>query len=89
MKIYLAGPLGFSEVGRAFHLQMVSLFGSLRHEVLDPWSFEPKAIAKVLAMPYGKARRKAWLKLNPKIGAKNQKLIDQAEAIVAVLVWRL
>ncbi len=85
MKIYTAGPLGFSEAGRAFHLEMVKLLAREGHEVLDPWAFEPKAIAKVLAMPYGEARRKAWAKLNPKIGAKNQALMDKAETIVAVL----
>lgn len=85
MKIYLAGPLGFSEAGRVFHHQMVALLEREGHEVLDPWAFEPKTIAKVLAMPYGEARRAAWAKLNPKIGAKNQALIDKADVIVAVL----
>ncbi len=85
MKIYTAGPLGFSEAGRAFHLEMVKQLTDLKHEVLDPWTFAPKKIAKVLAMPYGKARRDAWLRLNPLIGAANQALIDQADVIVAVL----
>ncbi|WP_424630445.1 nucleoside 2-deoxyribosyltransferase [Bradyrhizobium sp. SYSU BS000235] len=85
MKIYLAGPLGFSEAGRAFHLEMVKLLAREGHDVLDPWAFEPKTIAKVLAMPYGEARRAAWAKLNPRIGLANQKLIDKADVIVAVL----
>jgi nucleoside 2-deoxyribosyltransferase len=85
MKIYTAGPLGFSEAGRAFHLEMVKLLAREGYEVLDPWAFEPKAIAKVLAMSYGKARRDAWLKLNRKIGAANQAMIDKADVIVAVL----
>jgi nucleoside 2-deoxyribosyltransferase len=85
MKIYLAGPLGFSEAGRMFHLDMVLRLEALQHKVLDPWTFEPKAIAKVLKMPYGKARRDAWAKLNPRIGLANQTMIDKADVIVAVL----
>jgi len=85
MKIYTAGPLGFSEAGRAFHAQMVAQLKELQHEVLDPWTYSPKAVMKVLAMPYGEARRKAWAKLNPKIGAANQAMIDKADVIVAVL----
>lgn len=42
MKIYLAGPLGFSEVGRAFHDgTVVPEVKRLGHVPLDPWSDEP------------------------------------------------
>jgi nucleoside 2-deoxyribosyltransferase len=85
MKIYTAGPLGFSEAGRVFHAQMVKQLEEQSHEVLDPWTFTPNKIAKVLAMPYGEAKRKAWAKLNIKIGAANQAMIDKADAVVAVL----
>ena len=36
-------------------------------------------------MPYGPAKRDAWRKLNPRIGAKNQRLIDECDAVFAVL----
>ena len=42
MKIYLAGPLGFSEAGRAFHEGIVvPAIERLGHVALDPWSDEP------------------------------------------------
>ncbi len=91
MKIYLAGPLGFSEAGRAFHEgTIVPAIKRLGHEPLDPWSAAPAPdidaeIKAVLAMPYGPAKRDAWRKLNVRIGAKNQRLIDECDAVFAVL----
>ena len=42
MKIYLAGPLGFSEAGRAFHQErIVRNLTALGHAALDPWSDHP------------------------------------------------
>jgi nucleoside 2-deoxyribosyltransferase len=42
MKIYLAGPLGFSEAGRAFHNgTIVPEVKRLGHVPFDPWSDEP------------------------------------------------
>ena len=42
MKIYLAGPLGFSEAGRAFHQgTIVPEVRRLGHVPLDPWSDAP------------------------------------------------
>jgi nucleoside 2-deoxyribosyltransferase len=95
MKIYLAGPLGFSEAGRAFHeTVVVPAVQRLRHVALDPWSatnplgIEPGLDAEIKAvqqMPYGEARRAAWRKLNPRIGAKNRDLIDACDLVFAVL----
>ena len=102
MKIYLAGPLGFSEAGSAFHNgTIVPEVKRLGHVPLDPWSDDPPpgidprlaaeikdlagAIKKVLAMEYGAAKRDAWRKLNPRIGDKNRKLIDEADMVFAVL----
>jgi len=91
MKIYTAGPLGFSEAGRAFHNNtVIAELRRLGHEPLDPWSAAPAPdidaeIKAVLAMPYGPAKRDAWRKLNVRIGAKNQRLIDECDAVFAVL----
>jgi nucleoside 2-deoxyribosyltransferase len=39
MKIYLAGPLGFSDAGRAFHKEVIlHRVTALGHVPLDPWS---------------------------------------------------
>lgn len=86
MKIYLAGPLGFSEAGRAFHEQrVVPMLRALGHDLLDPWTDPDGAIARVAAMPYGEAKRTAWAALNPEIGRRNQGLIDACDLILAVL----
>jgi nucleoside 2-deoxyribosyltransferase len=102
MKIYLAGPLGFSEAGSAFHNgTIVPEIKRLGHVPLDPWSDEPPPgvdpglaaeikrlaadIKAVLAMEYGAAKRDAWRKLNPRIGAKNGALIDACDMVFAVL----
>ena len=87
MKIYLAGPLGFSEAGRVFHNTMlVPAIEALGHRVLDPWALaDAKKIAKVTAMAYGAKKRDAWAKLNREIGAGNTRAIDKADAVFAVL----
>jgi nucleoside 2-deoxyribosyltransferase len=95
MKIYLAGPLGFSEAGRAFHQTVVvPAVQRLGHVVLDPWSatnplgIEPGLDGEIAAadrMPYGEPRREAWRKLNRRIGAKNRDLINACGLVLAVL----
>jgi nucleoside 2-deoxyribosyltransferase len=95
MKIYLAGPLGFSEAGRAFHFDVVVReIGRLGYTPLDPWSHDdPLGIDPGLgnemdaakAMPYGPQRKAKWEELNPRIGAKNRKLIDACDIVFAVL----
>src|SRR5215813_2120031 len=92
MKIYLAGPFGFSEAGRAFHDgTIVCEIARLGHVPLDPWAMhltEPALDAEIkatAAMPYGAAKRDAWRKLNLRIGAKNRALIDACETVLAVL----
>jgi nucleoside 2-deoxyribosyltransferase len=87
MKIYTAGPLGFSEAGRTFHNNTV-LPDLLRlgHEPLDPWTLtEQRKIDAVLAMDYGPARRDAWRALNVEIGGNNREAIDRCDAVFVVL----
>jgi nucleoside 2-deoxyribosyltransferase len=87
MKIYLAGPLGFSEAGRAFHNDtIVAMLSRLGHQVLDPWTLtEQRKIDAVVAMPYGLAKREAWRALNVEIGGNNRAAIDACDAVFAVL----
>jgi nucleoside 2-deoxyribosyltransferase len=87
MKIYLAGPFGFSEAGRVFHnVMLVPAIEALGHRVLDPWALaDAKKIAKVTAMAYGVKKRDAWAKLNREIGAGNARAIDRSDAVFAVL----
>jgi nucleoside 2-deoxyribosyltransferase len=87
MRIYIAGPLGFSEAGRHFYYK--SLIPSIRRlgiQVLDPWKLTSKRkIARVIAMPYGSRKKRAWRLLNKEIGANNCAAIDRCDALVAVL----
>lgn len=85
MRVYTAGPLGFSEGGVLFHERIVSTLEQSGYEVLDPWEFDRSRIDALLAMPYGAARRDAWSKLNMEIGERNGRLIDSADVVFAVL----
>ena len=87
IRIYLAGPLGFSEAGRHFYnAVLVPFVSSLGYEVLDPWTLtDPRKIEAVEKMPYGPEKREAWRQLNREIGANNRAAIDDARGVVAVL----
>jgi nucleoside 2-deoxyribosyltransferase len=87
MKIYVAGPLGFSESGRAFHENgVIAEIRRLGHIPLDPWELTDKSkIDAVQKLPYGEARREAWRALNGEIGANNAAAIRQCDLVFAVL----
>jgi len=87
MKVYVAGPLGFSEAGRAFHAgSVLPALRGLNCEVLDPWTLtEQTKVDAVLAMPYGPQRRDAWRRLNHEIAENNRAAIDRCDLVFAVL----
>jgi nucleoside 2-deoxyribosyltransferase len=87
VRIYTAGPLGFSEAGRAFHeniiLPALRKFG---HEPLDPWKLTSQAkIDAAKALPYGMKRRDAWRELNGEMGGNNRAAIDECDMVFVVL----
>src|SRR5262245_27820203 len=86
-RIYMAGPLGFSEAGRHFYSTVLIPFvKGLGYDVLDPWALtDPGAMAAVENMPCGPERREAWRELNREIGAANRRAIDAADGVVAIL----
>ena len=87
VRIYMAGPLGFSEAGRHFYTSVLVPFVSgLGYEVVDPWTLtDSRRIEAVRTMPYGAARRDAWRVLNTEAGATNRAAIDGARGLVAIL----
>jgi nucleoside 2-deoxyribosyltransferase len=87
LKIYLAGPLGFSEAGRAFHNDIVvPTLRKLGYAVLDPFALaDAKKIARVMHMAFGAKRRDAWKTLNREIGARNRRAIDESDMVFAIL----
>ena len=86
-RIYIAGPLGFSEAGRHFYTSVLVPFVSgLGYDVADPWTLtDARKIEAVQAMPPGPDRREAWRQLNEEIGANNRAAIDGARGLVAIL----
>lgn len=86
-KIYMAGPLGFSEAGRHFyHSVLVPFVAGLGFDVLDPWTLtDARKIAAVQRLPYGPEKRDAWRTLNHEMGATNRAAIDAADGVVAIL----
>ena len=87
MKVYVASPLGFADAGREFSSRR--LRPALRragHTVLDPWtSPAAHAIARARRRRYGRARRAALEVANAEAARANQRAIDRADAVVAVL----
>jgi nucleoside 2-deoxyribosyltransferase len=86
-KVYVAGPLGFSEVGRYFYYsELLPLIEEVGFEVIDPWVLtSKKLIDAAAAKPYGPKQRQAWRGLNPVIAANNTEGIQRADLLVAVL----
>jgi nucleoside 2-deoxyribosyltransferase len=87
MKIYLAGPLGFSEAGRFYQdAILIPELSRTGHEILNPWKLtDQRKIDAILAMPYGSARRDAWRNLNVEIGSNNRVAIDMSNIVFAIL----
>ncbi len=84
---YLAGPLGFSEVGRLFHCtKMIPIVKKAGFEIRDPWILTPEElILEIQKLPYGQEKKDAWTKLNEIIGKNNTQAICESDIIVAVL----
>jgi nucleoside 2-deoxyribosyltransferase len=87
MKIYLAGPLGFSEAGRFYQdAVLIPGLGRAGHEILNPWKLtDQHKIDAIVAMPYGAGRRDAWRNLNIEIGRNNKLAIDRSDIVFAIL----
>ena len=87
LKIYLAGPLGFSEAGRVFHNDaVVPALRKLGHSVLDPFALaDARKITRVTRMPFGAKRRDTWKRLNVEIGSRNRRAIDESDLMFAIL----
>lgn len=85
-RVYLAGPLGFSELGRTGQDSLAQELTGLGHEVIDPFKLTSKAeIERVAGLASLDAQRDAWRILNRQIGKTNRNAIDGADALVAVL----
>lgn len=86
-RVYLAGPLGFSEVGRHYVDDvLVPELSRLGHQVVDPFKLtERSRIDAVLRLPTVEERRRAWRELNMEIGHTNRLAIDGCDLVLAIL----
>ena len=89
-KIYLASPYGFTESTRRFmYEEVITRIEKLDFELVNPWDIQDKKeIAKTFTsaerLTTSKARS-AFNKLWYKVGKRNQRGIDESNAVVAVL----
>jgi len=85
-KVYVASPLGFNEPGRHWAATVLHpRLSGAGWEVLDPWVDETGAIAATLALPPGPERVAALRAMSRDIGARNRRLLAEADAVLAVL----
>jgi nucleoside 2-deoxyribosyltransferase len=87
LRVYLAGPLGFSEAGRHFYQSVfIPFVTGLGYEIIDPWAnTDQRTIDAIERMPPGPERGAAWRALNHEIGAANRAAIDRAHGVIAIL----
>lgn len=85
--IYIASPLGFSEVGKYFmEREILPVFREIGFQILDPWNLTPESLSKpVFELPYGENKRKKLEELNLVIGQNNTDALLKADGIFAVL----
>jgi len=85
-RVYVASPLGFNVPGRhwadeVLHPRLVAA----GWEVLDPWADQTGEVAAALALPPGPSRVEALQQMSRTIGARNRRLLAEADAVLAVL----
>jgi nucleoside 2-deoxyribosyltransferase len=87
LEVYLAGPLGFSESGRAFEDGKIAPWLTAAGiKVVDPWHLsDGKRVSAITSLPYGLHRRSEWRKFDNEIGLRNEHAIKHAGAVVAIL----
>lgn len=85
-RIYLAGPLGFSEVGRTAQESLFSRIEVAGYEVLDPFQLTPQdEFDRIARLGSLEEQRDAWRVLNRRIGDTNRQAIDARDVLFAVL----
>lgn len=85
-QIYLAGPLGFSELGRLGQAALVELARDCGHDVVDPFALTPQAeLDRIARLASLEAQRDAWRALNAVIGETNTRAIEACDLVLAVL----
>lgn len=85
-KMYLAGPLGFTEAGRRYHEGvMLPAVRAAGLEPLDPWELTDEIRAVFDLARDHPERRERLLDANRTLGRRNAEMIRAAGAVLAVL----
>lgn len=85
MRVYVAGPDGFTEPGRRWHDSvLLPALAAHRIEALDPWVGNA-ALVVALGLAPGPARLDALRAANHEVAHRNRALIDACDAVLAVL----
>jgi len=89
-KIYVAGPLGFSEAGLFFYYQkLLPAIKETGYEIFDPWIHGPtdkiENIKKIENELKLSQVRKTWKEINQEIGMNNINALDKVDGLVAIL----
>ena len=87
MKIYIASPLGFSEIWDNYYESKIKPeIEKLGFEILCPWKEnDTKELRETIAMDFSMERFHKFKKLNEEIGERNKILIDDSDILLAVL----
>lgn len=87
VKLYVASPLGFSEVGRFFYKEKIlPMLREIGFTILDPWDLtSEEVLLKAEAAPEGPERREAWTQANHIMGTNNTKALGECHLMLAIL----
>jgi len=87
IKIYIASPLGFSEIGKKFlYGKIIPIIECAGYQVIDPWKLTPDNLIKsVLDLPLGEERKNKFVELDKIIGKNNEQGIRKSTGLFAVL----
>lgn len=79
MKLYIASPLGFSELGRLSYKTFLGVISEAGFEILDPWELTDKKLFENVRSKHD------WQDLNRIIAQNNIAAIHCCDGIVAIL----
>ena len=86
LKVYVAGPLGFTDSGRAYNTDvLIPAVRAAGFEPLDPWDL-PAELLEVFERPLGDPVRIERLPAtNREVGRRNAEMIRAAAGVLAML----
>jgi nucleoside 2-deoxyribosyltransferase len=85
--VYVASPLGFSEIGRRYNTEVIiPQLRKLGYDVLDPWAEEvSRRLEAARALPHEHEQMSALGRINMELGERNARLLAKSEAVLALL----